>query len=471
MGEGLKKYQGLIYGGLLALTLMVCLYKGYALWLGFLGVLVIICGSLLLQEKTYRPIVNDIVQGIFSVKRIYLMIILIGFNIALWISSGVVPSMIFYGFEVIGHVHFLLFTFLMTALMALFMGTGLGTLSTVGVALFTLGSVMTLPGPLVLGFILSGAYVADRLSPLSALVQFTCETNRIAYKDYARKVAKAMLPAFILTLLMCFILGGKQAVSGQGLVAQIVQYKTDLGEHFFLHPLLMLVPLLVLVEVVRSGNSQRALYLGTGLGMFLTLFLQHQSLWQVLRYMLVGYRADQASGIVKTLEIGGGIGMLEVIVIIMLGMALSSLYEKRGWFDPLINQLIYSAKTPQQLVRRTAFLSIGLDALTCDQTIGIVIPSKTCLKPFNKQGQSSVDLAQVIANSGTAFSPLMPWNVNAIIILAITGIGAVDYAPYMILNWSTLILIIIFQVIFKNRTGRLNTKGSEFKPIQTLDKS
>lgn len=462
MGERFIRNQGIIYGGLLVVALLISINRGLPLWMGFVVSLFLISGALLWQKQSVSDLFKCMKAGILSVKRIYIMIILIGFNVALWISSGVVPSMIYYGFEVVGHVNFLLFAFLMSALMALFMGTGLGTLSTVGVALFALGSVMDFPPPLLLGAILSGAYVADRLSPLSALVQFTCATHQIKYKAYAMSVARTMLPSFILTAVLCIFLGGHQGDSSPLLISQIGQYKQDLSNQFLVHPLLMLVPLVVLLEVVRSGDSQRTLYLGTGFGVILTLVLQGQSLWQVLLLMVRGFRAEKASEIIHTLEIGGGWAMLEVIVIIMLGMALSSLYEHFGWFDPLINRLIKKAKSPQSLVRRTALLSIGLDALTCDQTIGIVIPSKTCVDSFKGKGFSRVDLASLVANSGTALAPLMPWNVNAIIILSVTGIGAVDYGPYMILNWSTLLLMLVFQILSKVRA---------IHPERALDKS
>ena len=82
----------------------------------------------------------------------------------------------------------------------------------------------------------------------------------------------------------------------------------------------------------------------------------------------------------------------------------------------------------------TGLLSTGLNALTCDQTVGILIPGRYLKPLFKKYNMDEITLAQVIANTGTALAPLMPWNVNAIIVFAITGVGALEYAPYTFLN-------------------------------------
>jgi len=102
-------------------------------------------------------------------------------------------------------------------------------------------------------------------------------------------------------------------------------------------------------------------------------------------------------------------------------------------------------------------MSIGLDALTCDQTVGIIIPGRNLKEAFVDHNLDASDLAALIANSGTALAPLMPWNVNAIIILAITGVSAVEFAPFMIFNFMTIVWVLL-HVFMKENTEKIRGK-------------
>ena len=66
-------------------------------------------------------------SGLSECKILYLLILLIGANVSIWLSSGVVPSMIYYGFEYMKEINFLFAAFLITAIGSVFMGTAVGT--------------------------------------------------------------------------------------------------------------------------------------------------------------------------------------------------------------------------------------------------------------------------------------------------------------------------------------------------------
>lgn len=437
----LPKRLGFILAIVFILSVFTCLFIGKSLIIGLSITLGFAVLSVRAKGVPFRTSLTWIVRGIWSIKDIYMIVLLVGVNVAMWISSGIVPAMIYYGFNVVDKVYFLLFAYLMTALVAFFLGTGLGTLSTIGVALFSLGISIGMPPGILVGALISGAYVADRLSPISALVNFTLETVDVKFNAYFKSTSKVMIPAAILAGFVYLMLSLKYKSNIS--VDSIIAYKAIIVTNFMVSPLLFIVPFFVLIASFKGIRSARVLGTGIFFAALITIFVQGNNVLDTVSYMLNGFKSGGEEGFLKSLEIGGAFAMVEVVLIIMAGISMSTLYEKCGWINPIINLVSSHSTNRKNALVNTGILSTVLNALTCDQTVGILVPGRY-LKPFFKKfNYDDVTLAQIIANTGTALAPLMPWNVNAIIILAITGVSAMQYAPFAFLNWFTFPAAII----------------------------
>lgn len=429
-------------------SIVTCLSFGITLLYGFIVTLAITSTLLKVNGIKIKETLSYAFEGIGHAKTIYVVIFMIGINVALWIASGIVPSMIYYGFSIVNHVNFILFAFLATGIFALFIGTGLGSLSTIGVAIFSLGLSAGIPKAFLLGAILSGAYVADRLSPISALVNFTTETVGVSFKVYFVKILKQMLPAMILTGAIYLIMS--MNIESTLTDTAILEYKAVLSDSFVISGWFFIVPIGVLVLSLIGFKSNLTLGFGVTSSILIAIFVQHVPVVALMGFMFNGFHTNSQVDLIRSLQIGGGRSMIEVIFIIMGGISMSTIFEKCGWLKPLINFVTQNSKTKTALYLKTSLMSIGLDALTCDQTVGILIPGRNLKEAFVEHNLDAGDLAALIANSGTALAPLMPWNVNAIIILAITGVPAVEFAPFMIFNFMTIVWILMHTFLREN---------------------
>ena len=448
--QQVAKKLGLILAIVFIISVFTCLYFGRSLVWGLAITLALAVFILKSNGIPIKTSISWIFEGILSIKDIYIIVFLIGINVAMWISSGIVPALIYYGFEIVDKVYFLLFAYLMTAVVAFFLGTGLGTLSTVGVALFSLGVSIGMPSGILVGALMSGAYVADRLSPISALVNFTLETVNVPFKQYFKQTGFIMIPAAFLAGLAYYVLSLKYTSTIS--IEDMNFYKRTILDNFAISPLFFIVPVVVLWTSFRGIRSMKVLGIGISMAALITVFIQGQSLLDVLSFMGFGYANTSAEPFIKSLEIGGAYAMLEVVFIIMAGISMSTLYEKCGWIAPIITLVEEKSRNRVSALFNTGVLSTILDALTCDQTVGILVPGKYLKVFFEKHGYTPLNLAQIIANTGTAMAPLMPWNVNAIIVLAITGVSAVEYAPYTFLNWFSFpIAIAMTHFLFKSQ--------------------
>ena len=445
----ISKKWGLLLALLFMISVFTCLYLNVTL---VYGLIITLSLAILVLKTLGIPMKISlawVLEGIWSIKSIYIVVLLIGINVAVWISSGIVPSLIYYGFSIVDRVYFLLFAYVMAAGVAFFLGTGLGTLSTVGVALYALGKSIGMPSVILVGALMSGAYVADRLSPISALVNFTLETTEVKFKTYFKRTASVMILPAILSARLYLLLSLKypSAISPQ----EIAQFKHALTDAFVISPLYFLIPMLVLWTSFKGIKSAHVLTLGILMSTLVTVFIQDTSVTTVLNHMLYGFKTTSKVMFLKSLEIGGAFAMLEVVIIIMAGISMSTLFEKCGFIQPIIDLVERKSKGPRHVIFNTGLLSIILNALTCDQTVGIVVPGKYLKELFGKYKLDRSTLAQVIANTGTNMAPLMPWNVNAIIVLAITGVSALEYAPYTFLNLLTLPFVLIIIQLTEKR--------------------
>ncbi len=437
----IKKISGrwaFVIGILFIGSVITAMVLQYSLLWGIYGTiaiaLVILRGSGIPVKESLRWVL----EGILDAKEVYGLIILIGLNVSMWIASGIVPTLIYFGFDIIYGVNFLPVAFIISGILAFFLGTGLGTISTIGIVLFTLGVSINIPPGLLVGTLVSGAYIADRMSPISALANFTMKVLGISFRAYFVKMLKVMVPTIMISLLIYYLIG----LNYQGEIQpeDVLYYQNILEELFVLSPLLLIIPVGVLWLSFKKISSSLVLLFGIFMGLVAALSLQGTTLVQGAQYLLFGFQSSVDHAFIRTLEIGGALQMLEVVLVVMGGIAISKIYEGCGWIAPIIDRVKRGRQG--KLLLNTGLLSVVLNALTCDQTVGILIPGKHLGEAYEKQGMTKEDLGTIIANSGTALAPLMPWNVNAIIIYTITGVSAISYGKFALLNWLAFPMVL-----------------------------
>jgi len=114
---------------------------------------------------------KDIEKGIFRVIHVALpsvsVLITVGMIIGVWIASGTVPSIIYYGLKVLSPELFLAAGMVICALVSVSLGTSWASVGTVGLALMGIGEGFDIPAYWTAGAVVSGAFFGDKISPLS----------------------------------------------------------------------------------------------------------------------------------------------------------------------------------------------------------------------------------------------------------------------------------------------------------------
>ncbi|WP_332556195.1 Na+/H+ antiporter NhaC family protein [Clostridium sp.] len=440
------------------ILIIICIYFNLSLSIGFLVGICITLSLLKIRGFRIKLLLQPMLMGIKSCSAVLFIIALMGGTIAIWLASGIVPTIIYYGYNYIGEINFLFASFLIAGITSIFMGTALGTFSTIGMALFGLGISLGIQKPMLLGAITSGVFLADKISPISSLTNLTLKLNDISYKEYMKVSLRTVIPTIIICMIVFYYWGSQ--FTNELDINQIQELQQGIKGTYNINTALLLFPLIIIVLAIKGVNIIYNMVFGIVGGALISLFVQKLALVNVIKAILFGYKADTSLLELNNLLQGGGaMNMLEVIFIVILAVALTSLFEGLNFFEPLVNNYINKAKTKGSLITRTAILSSALTVITCDQTVGILLPSKLLKDKYKSLGLKTSILARTISDSGTSIAPLMAWNVNAIIITSITGVSAMSYGIYTVLCY-VIPLVTVMSAYLMNNKSLTNIEGN-----------
>lgn len=427
-----------------SIVLSIPIYYGFLIGIIFTGAVLYKSGY---QRK---ELWTTITSAIWDIKNLLIVIMFIGATTSIWLASGVVPTIMYYGFSYMEKVNFLLASFLIMCAVSMFMGTAVGTLSTVGISLSGIGLGMGIPHNVIVGVLVSGAFIADKISPLSGLINLIMTTVDRNYKEIFKSMIITVIPTIIITSIIYFIIGSKYTT---GNTENLILYKQAIVEGFNTNPILLILPVVVLVLSILGLNTIVTFSIGIVVGAILSIVFQKSDILSIINALIFGYHGNTPSAELNNLLVSGGmISMIEAIFIVVGAFLLIKLFEKGNILMPVMDKLVYGINSRISLIKRTGLISILLTVATCDQTSGIILPGTILQDKYKEMKLDNAVLARTIFDTGVIVAPLMPWNINSFLIKPIMGITAAQYAPYAVLCYvCPLVTIIVSSIQYKDK--------------------
>ena len=446
----LNRKQIYILFFLIFLTIGSCIILNISLCYGF-SLSIILCLAFSVKNGFKLVDLFNIMKiQIFECKSLFLLILLIGATVSIWMSSGIIPTMIYYGLNYMNEMNFLFATFIFTSVTSIFMGTAIGTISTVGVVFLALGKVFNVPSNIVLGTIISGAYIADKISPISGLFNLTIETIKLPYKATVKCMLKTLLPVYLLCGIIYFHIGTKYKITINN--SDLDYLRIAIENNFFVSPFLLILPISIIIMCFLGVKIVKSIFIGLILGIIASFALQGLNFIHIVSSVFIGYKATtQSTDLNNILVSGGVVSMIEVLFIIVEAIALSSLLEATGIIQPIINDIIGKVNSKGDLILKTGLISSLLTIITCDQSMGIILPGRLLKEKYNELDINNAILARTISDTGIVIAPLIPWNVNVLFICIITGVYDVNYIPYAILCYVFPLVTCLVGYVYKIR--------------------
>lgn len=395
-------------------------------------------------KHPWKEIHEGMVQGITLAMGAILILMVVGTMIGTWIMGGIVPTMIYYGLKVLSPGIFLVATLIICSIVSLGTGSSWSTAGTVGVALIGVGRGLGIPVSMVAGAIISGAYFGDKMSPLSDTTNLAPAVAGTDLFSHVKHMVYTTTPGYILSIILYGLLGAKFSggVLEKGNIEMIL---STIKSHFFVHPILLLPPCLIIVMVVKKVPPLPALLGGTFLGGFFAMLTQSKSLAEVIQAAQSGFVSQTGVKMVDDLLTRGGLeSMMPTVALIICALSFGGIMETTGMLEVLAGSLLKRVKRTGSLVTTTIFSCIAMNAIASDQYISIVIPGRMYKKAFEAKGLHPKNLSRCLEDSGTLSSPLFPWNSCGAFMHATLGVSPLLYLPYAFLNLSNPLVSIFY---------------------------
>lgn len=383
---------------------------------------------------SWKTLEEGIVDTIKMSMGAILILMVIGMIIGTWILSGVVPTMIYYGLQILSPGFFLVASTLLCAVVSLSTGSSWTTAGTVGIALMGIGAGMGMSPGLVAGSIISGAYFGDKMSPLSDTTNLAPAVAGADLFDHIKHMLYTTGPSLLIALVIYGIMG--LSFANQQMDSSNITILTEtMKANFNLNPLLLLAPVLVIFMVIKKIPALPGLIGGTVIGGIFAMLFQGAGFASVIDAAHYGFASDTGVALVDDLLSRGGLdGMMWTVSLILIAMSFGGIMEKAGLLHVLAESILKFATSTGNLVVATIATILVMNLIAGDQYLAIVIPGRMYKESFDNMGLHPKNLSRVLEDAGTLTSPLVPWNSCGLFMSSTLGVATVAYLPFAFLN-------------------------------------
>lgn len=405
---------------------------------------------------SWQAFEEAIEKKVKSVTTALFILLLIGALSGVWMVSGIVPTLICYGIEVIHPSLFLFCTCLVCAVVSVMTGSSWTTVATIGVALLGVGQAQGFHEGWVAGAIISGAYFGDKISPLSDTTVLASSAVGVRLFTHIRYMVYTTLPALVFALVVYLVVGLGHHDGGD---VQMQLYTQTLHERFYISPLALMVPLVTGYLIYRRVPSLITLFAGTLMAVVYALMFQGELLrevaevpgggWQtlvkgamqsVLGETHLSMGCEELDDLVAT---RGMAGMMDTIWLILCAMCFGGCMTAGGFLEGVTQAFVKGAHHTMRLVSSTVGAGMFLNLTTADQYVSIILTGNMFREAYRSSGHEARLLSRTTEDAVTVTSPLIPWNSCGMTQATVLGVSTWVYLPYCVFNYMCPLLSLI----------------------------
>jgi len=381
----------------------------------------------------WKEMEDAVIESIMMAMQACVILMILGCIIGSWIGGGVIQSLIFYGLQILRPSYFLAAVCLICCIISLATGSSWTTAGTMGIAALGIGYGLGVPPAVTAGAVISGAYFGDKMSPLSDTTNLAPAMAGSELFEHISHMIYTTGPALIISLILYFVVGLRYA-GGELDYTRINEILTVMSGEFWISPILLIAPALVIVMVVLKIPAIPGLIGATGLGAIFS-FVQGFGLADVVDFIHYGYASDTGHEMVDELLSRGGLdGMMWTISLIIVALAFGGILEKTGCLETIINSMAGITKTRGSMILVNVITCILVNFIAADQYIAIVVPGRMFKPLYDEMKLHPKNLSRVLEDAGTMTSALVPWNTCGAFMHTTLGIHPFAFFPYAFLN-------------------------------------
>lgn len=389
--------------------------------------------------------IQDTVKRVVGDSATTLLILLsVGMMVGIWIIGGTVPTLLYYGLKICSPNIIVPLAFVLCAITSLFTGTSFGSIATMGLALFGVGTSMGISAPLMAGAVCSGAFFGDKMSPLSDTTNVAADMSGTPLYDHIGSMMYTTVPATVICLVLYTVLGIRNTSANADL-SNIELILDTLGANFNISVIALVPAVLVLLTSALKAPAVPAMLGCTAVSGVFACLLQKISLSAMLGAAMNGFSSDTGVAMVdKILSRGGMTSMYSTVAIIILSATMGAVLEKSGVIDSLVNNVLLKAvHKPCGLILSTMVYCYSLLLISGHQVMPIILGGRTFRPAYDRMGIQSKVLSRTLEDTCTIGAPMVPWGTSCAYMFSVLGIG-IAYIPYAFLCYIVPLFAILY---------------------------
>lgn len=383
-----------------------------------------------LRGFTWDDVNDSLVVGIKNGIVPLFIFMLIGTLIGVWISSGVIPSLMVFGFKLISIKWFLPSVFLICAIIGTFVGSAFTVISTVGIALMGIGITMGINPAMVAGAVISGAVFGDKSSPLSASTNLTTAVVGVDLFDHIKNMMWSTIPAFIGSLILFSLIGnGHQSAD----LSKINQTVNVLNQNFSISWVALIPVVLLIICAWIKIPTVPTLFINVIVS--IGLLFVHNPDFKIAKLANIienGFVAQTKNQQVNQLLSRGGISsMMSTVALIIVALALGGLLMHLGVIETVMQSLTAKINQTGNLILAVILSAIGVNVFIGEQFLSIILPGNAYKQKFLETNLSPLTLSRALEDGGAVINYLVPWGVAAVFVAHTLNVPTLDYLPFV----------------------------------------
>lgn len=411
-------------------------------------------------KRTWKDFEDSIIKNIAGIATALLILLLIGALSGAWMVSGVVPTLIYYGIQIIDPNFFLVSTCVICSIVSVMTGSSWTTIATIGIALLGIGKALGFEEGWIAGAIVSGAYFGDKVSPLSDTTVLASSTVGTPLFDHIKYLMFTTVPSMLITLVV-FTIAGLSYEAPEGI--QIAEFTQALGDKFHISLWLMLVPVVTAIMIAKKVSSIITLFLSAVLALVFAVLFQPDLLKEIstmegegvmplikggMTTMFGATSLDAGNAEINELISTRGMsGMMDTIWLIICAMCFGGTMTAGGMLESITSVFVRFTKRCVSLVSSTVATGLFMNLTTADQYISIILTGNMFKDIYKKNGYDSRLLGRTVEDSVTVTSPLIPWNSCGMTQATVLGVSTFVYFPYCFFNYISPLMSIFMAAI------------------------
>ena len=400
------------------------------------------------NNVTYAQMLEEVAHNIKSTAGAILILLMVGALSGTWLISGIIPSMIYYGLQLLSPNIFLAASVVICSTVSLATGSSWSTSATVGIALIGIGQTMGINPGMTAGAVISGAYFGDKISPLSDTTNLASAMAGSTLFDHIKYMLITTIPSILITILIFVVIGINIHTSG---TPDISERLSAIDTAFHISPWLFIVPVIVIVMIIKKTEPLVSLLIGALLGGVTAIVAQPEIVAKIggsptldfnSAYKGVMLALTTKTSVATTIpelnelfSAKGMEGMLSTIWLVLCAMVFGGVMDAIGALSKISQTLLSMFHTVFGLFASTVLSCLAINVTASDQYLALVIPGKMYKKAFHDKGLHPVNLSRTLEDTGTVTSVLIPWNTCGAYNAGVLGVPTADYFIYAFFNW------------------------------------